>query len=135
MFDEKRLSHLLGVANLMKSHAREFDLDENEMFLLGFLHDVGYLFCDDDHERVGGNFLREQGYKYWKEVENHGKVNCKASSAQKLLNWCDMHVDLNGKFVTFEERLNDIAKRRGQNSLAYQKAEKIIEDLQKENLK
>ena len=30
-----------------------------------------------------------------------------------LLNWADMHTDGNGKRVTFEERLNDIAKRRG----------------------
>ena len=136
MIDEKRLAHMLGVAKLMKSHASKLGLNENEMFVLGLLHDVGYEFDGDNHEIAGGTFLKGQGYKYWKEVTNHGKTNCEFSSAASdLLNWCDMHVDSNGKIVTFEERLKDIATRHGgENSLIYQNAAQLVKQLQEKNL-
>ena len=50
------------VANLMKNEAKFLNLDENEMFLLGFLHDIGYEIDANNHEIAGGNFLKSQKY-------------------------------------------------------------------------
>lgn len=36
------------------------------MFLIGFLHDVGYEFVEDPikHEEVGGRILEQLGFRY-----------------------------------------------------------------------
>ena len=69
----ERLKHSLEVARLMKKSAEDAGWNKQkceEMFVLGFLHDIGYEFAEQqcDHASVGGEMLKNQGYKYWKEV-------------------------------------------------------------------
>ena len=50
----------------------------------------------------------------------HGDINTEYKSLElDFLNWCDMHIDSKGNFVSFDERLNDIKNRRGEESKAY----------------
>ncbi len=131
MIDKLRLIHMCAVANLMKKTAKNLNLNENEMFLLGFLHDVGYEFDKDNHELAGGKFLATQNYKFFNEVLFHGEPNCKYhSSALDLLNYCDMHINSAGKFVSFNQRLEDIALRYGKDSIIYTKAKMLIKELE-----
>ena len=112
------------VADLMKKQAKFLNLNENEMFLLGFLHDIGYELNKNNHELAGGEFLKSQNYKYANEVLYHGVPNCEFSSpALDLLNWCDMHTDFDGKYVSFEKRLKNIAIRHNKNPQIYKNAE------------
>ena len=129
MISDKRKQHILAVARLMKEKAQLIGLDENEMFLLGFLHDIGYEIDESQsHNITGGNLLKQTGFKYYNEVYYHGNPFSEYSSKElDLLNYCDLHIDSNGSYVTFSERLDDIKNRHGENSSAY-KNSKIVAD-------
>ena len=135
MIDEDRLKHFMAVARLMKAHASEVDLDPEEMFILGMMHDVGYEFGgSEEHHLVGARILEKQGYKYFLEVLFHGKPTEEYKSvALDLLNYADMHINKKGEYVTFEDRLEDIANRRGKDSPHYKNCKVIIDDLNSRN--
>lgn len=131
MIDNERLKHIFEVARLMKDKAKILGLDEEEMFTLGLLHDIGYEFGDsEEHHIVGFQILEKQNYMYSKEVLYHGKPNSEYKSlALDLLNFADMHIDKKGNYVSFENRLEDIKNRRGEQSMAYINSKKVIEEL------
>lgn len=121
-----RLQHSLAVARRMREivmeNPEDYDISAEDAFTLGYVHDLGYEFCDEQlqHAEVGARILREQGFKYWQEVKYHGSTNIEyKSSALKLLNFVDMTTSPNGEYITMEERLDDIALRYGQNSMQY----------------
>ena len=129
MISDDRMLHSLRVAQKLQKAAEEmpniYGAFADEMFLLGLLHDIGYEFTADaeQHAQVGGEFLRRQGFKLWKEVYYHGNPRCRFHSAElDLLNRADMTVDHCGKEVTIEERLADIANRHGKDSAQYRTA-------------
>ena len=131
MIDNERLKHIFEVAKLMKEKAEIVGLDKEEMFTLGMLHDIGYEFGENnDHNFVGFEILDKQNYKYANEVLYHGKPNSKYQSlALDLLNFADMHIDKSGEYLSYEQRLEDIKTRRGENSLAYINSKKVIDEL------
>lgn len=60
---EDRLHHILGVAKKAYSLAKEMGYTENSarrMFMLGWVHDVGYEFLEapEEHPNVGAEMLR-----------------------------------------------------------------------------
>ena len=131
MIDEDRLKHIMAVARIMKEVAPTVGLDPEEMFTLGLLHDIGYEFgSSEEHHTVGARMLEKQNYKYAKEVLYHGKPDVGYTSlALDLLNYADMHTNKKGEYVEFEDRLEDIKNRRGENSPHYQNSKKIIDGL------
>ena len=131
MINNDRLNHIFEVAKLMKEKAELIGLDKEEMLTLGMLHDIGYEFGkNNDHNFVGFQILDKQNYKYAKEVLYHGCPNCEyQSKALDLLNFADMHIDKSGKYVSYEQRLEDIKTRRGESSLAYINSKKVIDEL------
>ena len=120
---DDRLRHSLAVATKMKDMASEgFKAD---MFILGFLHDIGYEFCDDTkkHNLIGGLKLKEGGYKYWQEVYYHGEHQTQYSSAVlDLLNKADLMTGPQGQNMSACERLEDIAQRYGKDSHQYRES-------------
>lgn len=136
MIDEDRIKHILAVARLMKDNAEKIGLDSKEMFTLGLLHDIGYEFGgSEEHHLNGYKVLEKQNYKYSKEVLYHGKPTDKYSSpALDLLNFADMHIDKKGNYVSFEDRLEDIKSRRGEDSPHYKNSKKIIYGLKSRKL-
>lgn len=134
MISEDRYKHIIAVARLMKEECVKNKKSKEyaeEMFTLGLLHDIGYEFGGHaEHSQVGFAILDRQGYKYANEIRFHGDDNCDyASKELDLLNFADMHTNEKGEYVTFEERLQDIADRRGVNSDAYKSAKNIINGL------
>ncbi len=119
MISEDRKKHIWGVANFLKEFAIEEKMKEQDvedLFTLGLLHDIGYEFLEPqdyiNHNFVGGNMLKEQGYKYWKEVYYHGIANCEYQSKfLDLLNWADMRVDSSGNRVSLDGRLEELSVR------------------------
>ena len=88
----------------------------NELYTIGLLHDIGYAFLEEKdfikHNVVGGEVLRKQGYKFWKEIYYHGVVNSPYQSEYlDLLNLADMHIDSEGKYVTLDGRLEELSER------------------------
>ena len=131
MIDQDRNKHIFAVARLMKDKAAEVGLDEEEMFTLGLVHDIGYEFGgSEEHHSVGYEILKKQNYKYAKEVLYHGKPTDEYSSRElDLLNYADMHIDKKGNYVEYAERLEDIKSRRGQDSPHYRNSKEIIDSL------
>lgn len=127
----ERLKHGLEVARLMKKSAEDAGWTTQkceEMFILGFLHDIGYEFAEQqcDHASVGGEMLKNQGYKYWREVSCHGKLDVEYISEElTMLNIADMSIDSTGKEVGVSARLSDIASRYGIDSKQYVEAEQL----------
>ena len=133
MIDDNRYKHIRGVAELMSEIAPQGK--EKEMFLLGMLHDIGYLYQPKDHNFLGGNLLKEQGYQYWPEVYWHGVPDAKyTSAALDLLNSADMQVNGKGERVSYAERLEDIGTRYGKDSPQYILAAKMVRYLEAKGL-
>lgn len=100
----------------MQKFALENGLNADELYTLGLLHDVGYAFLVkkdyEKHEKIGGEFLKSQGYKFWQEVYWHGVANSPYKSEYlDILNWADLHIDSEGNYVSFDERLEEISRR------------------------
>ncbi len=131
MIDENKLAHIMAVARLMTEKAELVGLDKQEMFVLGLVHDIGFEFGGSDtHHQVGAEILKKQNYKYWQEVLHHGKPSQEfQSKALDLLNYADMHIDKMGNYVSFEDRLKDIASRRGEDSPHYKNSKIVIKQL------
>lgn len=138
---ENRMKHSLAVARKMQalaSKSENFPHSPEDMFLLGYIHDMAYEFVShqEEHEHYCGELLRDNGYKFWKEVFYHGDPEASyKSSALSLLNYADMTTDPDGKSVTMEMRLEDIGLRYGKNSQQYIKALKLVQLLEDQCLK
>lgn len=129
----ERMKHSLEVARKMKIlvelEPTKYHINPEDAFLLGILHDIGYEFCNtqDEHAKIGGNILRAQGYKYWKEVYYHGIIQYEYnSSLLQLLNFVDMTTGPNGEDMTMEERINDIIKRYGKESKQAKETRELV---------
>ncbi len=124
--DKNRLKHMLAVGKLVEDICRNILLwDENkcrEMFALGYLHDIGYEFSEEqpEHPDEGGKILKNSGYKYWQEVYWHGKPSPKyVSDELMVLNLADLRIGRNGETISVLDRLDDIGERYGFDSIQY----------------
>ncbi len=134
--DDNRLKHSYAVANKMVELGKEKNLPDEqlqELFLLGYLHDIGYQFgTNENHNMIGGNLLRNSNYKYWQEVYYHGVPNSEYKSTYlDILNAADMMIDKYGNDVGFDKRLEDIKNRYGEDSIQYINCVKIVNELRK----
>lgn len=132
LFTKERTNHIMGLARLMYDIALEKRGHEyaHDMYLLGLVHDMGYVHTDSmlEHPVVGGNILKEKGYRYWEEVYNHGRADVDYESEElDLLNFADLRVGKSGDIISFEERLRDIGVRYGIYSPQYIEAGMLIE--------
>ena len=130
--DSDRLKHSLAVANKMVKIGQEKgfnDIQLQELFVLGYNHDIGYRFATDKskHNIVGGEILKSANYKYWQEIYNHGNPSTNYSSVYlDILNQADMQIDKYGNDIGYEKRLEDIKNRYGENSEVYNKCCKLV---------
>lgn len=141
MISSDRMAHQLGVAQMLVDQARSYgsysEQELQDLFVLGYLHDIGYEFAIDpgNHAHAGGEVLKRLGFIYWAEVANHGNpTSTYSSSALDLLNAADMQTSPSGEHVSYAERLQDIADRYGEDSLRYKNARTIIADLERKGL-
>ena len=137
MITSARWQHILGVARRAQALAEKLrpndDLFVQAMFLLGMLHDFGYEFAEDPgkHPQIGGEILKRQGYRYWREVENHGNADItEVSDELFILCFADLTTGPNGENFTVRERIDNIAQRYGKESRTYKKAVVAVERLQ-----
>lgn len=128
--------HVFSVAEYMYRHAGEYGQNPEDMYLLGLLHDIGYLRGSYGHGENGGEICRRNMYRYAEEIKYHGKHQDEYSSpALDLLNEADLMIDSQGNEVGFKQRLNDIKKRYGKDSNNYIFSKKLVERIQSNNLK
>lgn len=142
---ENRLKHGLAVARLMYKTAKENGKTEEyakEMFMLGYLHDIGYEFTDTTHKEshpgVGAELVStlNMNYKYTLAILLHGQpyrlIGEKYRTEElDLLNWADLNIDHTGEHVGMYTRLLGIKKRYGKDSTQYENACEIVSYLRK----
>lgn len=142
--DENRLRHCYGVGLKASELGRTLfgwsDEKCREMFVMGYLHDIGYQFAHDqvEHGELGGELLHSLGFTYWAEILNHGDPDSDYKSDELLvLNLADMLTSKDGNPTTLSDRVVDIAKRYGveseQFATAWKLSEKLISQVQKLN--
>lgn len=131
-----RMKHSMEVAKKMKIIVAEneqvYMISPDEAFILGILHDIGYEFSEkqQDHANRGGRILKEQGYRFWKEIYFHGIPQKEYDSAELwLLNFVDMITGPKGESMTINQRISDIADRYGKGSLQEIEAKKLAEQI------
>lgn len=130
---DNKLKHSIGVARFMQNYAEEKLLNPDlarEFFVLGYLHDIGEEFVYDkkDHAKVGGNILKAQGYKYWKEVYYHGDPKSPYTSvALMVLNLAELCVQNDGKVCTIDQKLERIKNKFGVDSIQYKNTKALAE--------
>lgn len=126
-----------AVAEYMYEHALEYNLVPDKMYVLGLLHDIGYIHEAVNHSLTGSFLLKGVGYELWDIVSWHGStpamyVEAKGVSFDEIPNelillWtADLSIGPNGEEIGFSKRLVDIAKRYGVDSKQYQNAEDTI---------
>ena len=130
---ENRLHHLLGVARKAYKIAKEEGYDEafcRRMFMLGWLHDIGYEFSaeQEEHPYIAAKLLKMLGgtaefNKEWIDaidaIQSHGQFTGNETDEWKILNMADMLVNSKGQEVTASQRLEDIKNRYGAHSDQY----------------
>lgn len=132
--DIDRMKHSLAVAEKMMELGKKKQLNEKELqdlFILGINHDIGYEFGNrENHNTVGGNILKNNGYKYWQEVYWHGNSKAEYNSIYlDILNEADLSINRYGEDVGHEKRLEDIKSRHGIKSMQYSNSLEIIKKL------
>lgn len=122
--------HVFAVAEYMYRNASKYELNSDEMYTLGLLHDVGYLYGSFGHGINGANLLEADGYIFSSEIRYHGKYQQEYSSpALSLLNEADMQINSYGEFVGYDARLKEIGERYGFDSKNYEYSSKLINQL------
>jgi len=131
--DEDRLKHSLAVARKMVEIAKANKMSNIEIencFAIGYNHDIGYEFDKDgvNHNKIGGEILKRNGFKYWREIYYHGIADCEYQSLYlDVLNQADMQINKYGNDVGYNKRLQDIKKRYGEQSEVYICCKKLID--------
>lgn len=135
---ETRLKHCYGVARMMydfaKKHYKWNETKCQEMYVLGLIHDAGYEFVskktESQHASILSNVLKNDGYKYFREVKYHDTYTNKYQTEELYLLWlADMSVDGNGNKVSFEERLEDLENRHGKYSSVVKESKELIKHI------
>ena len=137
--DGFRFKHMREVGTVCAELAdRLFGWDEatcRKMFLLGYIHDIGYQYSTDqlEHESIGEAILADAGFQFADAVRDHGNPDVFPMSPELLiLNIADMTVNRYGERVSFEDRLADISSRYGVESVQYVKAAELVHNINDE---
>ena len=132
-----RLLHMIGVAEYMYENAARYGINEEIAYLIGLLHDIGYISgSKDSHEKYGAELLQKLGINHimYDVILNHGKTPKEFLEQYStipyimVLMWeADLKVDLTGKNVGYTKRLEDIANRHGYDSKPYKICKETID--------
>lgn len=128
----ERILHMHGVAEYMYKNAEKYNLDKTQMYVVGLLHDIGYLFGKENHPVTGSQLLKDLGFIYSDDISLHGDIpeSPDISKVLRLLLEADMTVGKDGTIVGFEARLDDIGIRLGFDSEAYRISKETIDFLE-----
>ena len=129
---EDRLRHSIVVARKMVAIAKSKNLSDEDIkncFVIGYNHDIGYEFTTNgiNHNIIAGQILKNNNFKYWREIYYHGEINTDYNSIYlTILNQADMQIDKYGNDVGYSKRLEDIKNRYYENSEIYNKCYKLV---------
>lgn len=120
-----RMKHMLGVARKAYKISKERGHDESfsrKMFLIGYLHDIGYEFSkySNEHSDIGAELMQNLiDESIVNTIKYHGKYADPETEEWQILNMADMQISYSGEEVTVYDRLEDIKNRYGEFSNEY----------------
>lgn len=134
-----KMQHMLGVADYMRDRAKDWGMDPDECYVVGFIHDLGYFYGVENHEHKSAEIARKLGMKnnIVFAIENHSETLKDFYNVTPLLAFlveADLSVDSRGNIVGFEGRLKDIICNHSEDSDAYRSCKSNI-DFVKEYIK
>ena len=130
-----KLKHSYNVAKKMQQIGKKLNLSNeeiNDLFIIGLNHDIGYEFSKNgkNHNKIGGDILKNNNYKYYQEIYYHGEVQYEYQSLfLDILNSADMQIDKYGNDVGYDKRLDDIGTRYGFHSNVYKNCQILVNNL------
>ncbi len=128
---EHRLHHLLGVAKKCYQLAKERGHDEEfcrKMFLLGFIHDIGFEFSGSTkvHEEISAQMLQylglDENSNEVQAVKHHNSFLSRGNEEWLILVEADMTTDNEGNPISVMARLDSIQDIYGDYSEEYEYA-------------
>ena len=145
-----RMLHMYGVAELMFNYYDVFEckyLSREECYLLGLVHDIGYINGKENHEYYGCEILADvlnfgNNSVISKCIEGHGMTPMRYKEVYNipddeimgeliLLWWADMNVESDGEhageIVGFQNRLEGLKQRYGSKSDIYNDCKETID--------
>ena len=146
---KERIAHCHGVAEFMYGNAKRFhcnNLTPEDLYILGYLHDIGYINGKTSHEDNGATLMQhisnnQRASLFERCIRYHGHTPKEYMDSQMctdmeipneliLLWYANMSVESSGEhageIVGFEKRLDGIKNRLGEDSLAYKTCCKTI---------
>ena len=135
MISNEKLQHIITVARKMYKEAKEAGYPEDICrlyFLAGYLHDIGYEWCDNAmHPQIGADLLTSAMHNsdFVEAIRQHGDPCFAESQLAVALNKADMTTGKNGVEMTMHDRVEDIGNRYGKNSETYKNAQKMQDRL------
>ena len=133
---------MFGVAEYMSKHAEKYGCDAEEMYVLGLLHDIGYIYGAENHGKTGSILMQKLGYNdseyiNWHDIlpEDYKSMTHSKELPNKLrlLLTADLSVNSKGEDIGFDGRLEDIKTRYGEGSPQFKNVATTIAYLKKEN--
>lgn len=130
-----KLKHSYNVAKKMQQIGKKLNLSNeeiNDLFIIGLNHDIGYEFSKNgkNHNKIGGDILKNNNYKYYQEIYYHGEVQDEYQSLfLDILNSADMQIDKYGNDVGYDKRLDDIGTRYRFDSNVYKNCQILVNNL------
>lgn len=128
------------VARKARRIAKEIGMTDNEAdacFVMGILHDIGYEDLDEMNNAKSHPIKSEQMITSFLSnkiacttaIALHGSYQEDLNKYDFVLNKADMTIDGKGNECSYEDRLNDIKIRRGEDSEAYLASKQMIDTL------
>lgn len=138
---QNRLDHTIAVArkcyDLAKTEYGMSEEDARKVFLMGFLHDVGYEFSTTcpEHPMVVAEIINSFNPIEWDQmvfaIMTHGKPDrFLGTTYQAILNEADLTTSSKGEAVSMEERCSGVKSNYGEESCQYHNAQQMAALLQ-----
>lgn len=126
---DNKLRHMRAVAETMRDTALANGMTDDEadgMYLLGLVHDIGYIHGAKGHSDTGADILENAGYPLAQAVRDHGSPREDPPRELVMLWHADMTCDSVGRRIPYDGRLADIVRRYGRDSSQAQNATLIV---------
>lgn len=149
-----KVAHSVGVAEYMRENASKYYLNGDCMYIVGLLHDIGYMIQKKNHPILGATMIADLlsnngdskeleaevlNHKFLFAIQNHGKDPYELLKEHRdlpaellLLYEADMSVNKTGHRVGFVKRLEDVGSRYGFESPQYKVAVNIVKWIKEE---
>ena len=142
---DKKIAHCMKVAEYMLDNADKYRVDKEKAYMIGMLHDIGYIKSRHEHgvkgqellitklgvmDDITNNVIRYHGTHPDKVPDGYLRIK-EFRNMLALMYDADMSIDYKGVNVGHKGRLDDIAFRYGRDGIEYETAKAEVDFCEK----